>query len=249
MFNISDIRNHSLIELEKKLYQRELNKNKFLKNLFESHNLLVYYLTDLIQDKVKHFILKKPNGTSFRIFNPGKEYYDKNNFKVTTLMKGFWNYRKRIHERSVHEQAGIYNDPIHDVNALLNNSGIFIKDITNPKKSHNSVYQIILIDNKECVICKDNFTNFHDIYVTQCFHVYHETCLIKWNQFSSTTRTKCPLCRTDISNIFNNNSTNNNPTSSTGFTSSTEFEFASATGFSGPGFISRVGQFNWSFLG
>ncbi|GFW74937.1 e3 ubiquitin-protein ligase TRAIP [Trichonephila clavipes] len=46
-----------------------------------------------------------------------------------------------------------------------------------------------------CVICTDRFDSCHGIVSTQCGHVFHSKCLLKWIDHSKT----CPECRGPVS--------------------------------------------------
>lgn len=52
-----------------------------------------------------------------------------------------------------------------------------------------------------CIICLDDYKNDDKIRVILCKHHFHKECSDKWFKL----RTTCPVCRTDMVNLYNNN--------------------------------------------
>lgn len=70
-----------------------------------------------------------------------------------------------------------------------------------------------MTDINECSICLELLDNKYQIYVLECGHQYHTTCLTDWYK-NPIANYKCPLCneQSDIINIINhtNNLQSNN---------------------------------------
>lgn len=190
IFHVSVLRENGRAQFD----YTETTDQQFLNNLNESHRNFVEFLTQVIIKKSRDFLKRNPHSVCLKIFNPQASYKDIHNFSSWTLMKGFWNYRTKQHNREMHEKAGIKFTPIQELNTILNSFGFIINDISNKKKSFNTVYEIIFVDNiHECPICRENFTP-NDIYSTSCSHIFHKSCLLRWMSRSKT----CPMCRVQL---------------------------------------------------
>jgi hypothetical protein len=65
----------------------------------------------------------------------------------------------------------------------------------------NSLNEDLKNDNKECSICLVDFHRNDDISITNCNHIFHNTCITEWGKYkisSEETKTECPMCRTKI---------------------------------------------------
>ena len=58
-----------------------------------------------------------------------------------------------------------------------------------------------MTDINECSICLELLDNKYPIYVLECSHQYHITCLTNWYK-NPISNYKCPLCN-EISDIIN----------------------------------------------
>ena len=61
-----------------------------------------------------------------------------------------------------------------------------------------------MIDINECSICLELLDNTYQLYVLECGHQYHTTCLTDWYK-NPIANYKCPLCneKSDIINVTN----------------------------------------------
>ena len=61
-----------------------------------------------------------------------------------------------------------------------------------------------MADINECSICLELLDNTYQLYVLECGHKYHTTCLTDWYK-NPIAKYKCPLCneKSDIINVTN----------------------------------------------
>ena len=61
-----------------------------------------------------------------------------------------------------------------------------------------------MIDINECSICLELLDNTYQLYILECGHQYHTTCLTDWYK-NPIANYKCPLCneKTDIIDVTN----------------------------------------------
>lgn len=55
-----------------------------------------------------------------------------------------------------------------------------------------------LLDSERCSICLSKIKNKY--YITQCGHLYHQTCLNRWKKIQ-TENLECPVCRELITTL------------------------------------------------
>ena len=74
-----------------------------------------------------------------------------------------------------------------------------VKIILNEEQFNNlectSFKELNLNENKECLICIENFNDDDDVIKIPCNHIFHKNCIKSWVCEESN---KCPICRVEI---------------------------------------------------
>lgn len=59
---------------------------------------------------------------------------------------------------------------------------------------YKNLSSIDKLQNKNCPICFDDYTNISRMYKTPCKHYFHQACIDKWIVYHQ----NCPICRSDL---------------------------------------------------
>ena len=63
-------------------------------------------------------------------------------------------------------------------------------------ENNNYINNILTkIIDEECSICIDSYENNRTVYILECDHIFHSTCMDEWIKYNN--RTICPLCRVE----------------------------------------------------
>ena len=73
-----------------------------------------------------------------------------------------------------------------------NLNGVDINIINSFPKS--VIEDVNKLEEKQCIICLEDFKNGEEKTTIPCFHIYHPNCINKWLKAHNT----CPICKTEI---------------------------------------------------
>ena len=82
--------------------------------------------------------------------------------------------------------------PINDDNNKINNGNSKILELLQDMKLTKEILE--KIENKQCLICLDNYKVDENLCYLPCFHLFHSDCIKTWIKKSN----KCPLCKNII---------------------------------------------------
>ena len=82
--------------------------------------------------------------------------------------------------------------PINDDNNKINNGNSKILELLQDMKLTKEILE--KIENKQCLICLDNYEIDENLCYLPCFHLFHSDCIKTWIKKSN----KCPLCKNII---------------------------------------------------
>ena len=82
--------------------------------------------------------------------------------------------------------------PINDDNNKINNGNSKILELLQDMKLKKEILE--KIENKQCLICLDNYEVEENLCYLPCFHLFHSDCIKTWIKKSN----KCPLCKNII---------------------------------------------------
>ena len=132
-----DARRRSAVNTETHTMQRRL---------LDAHANVVNYLYGFIQDRAFITLSRNPEATEFRLFNPleGLEPPQLKGFKPSTVLVGFWDRNTNSFNRQTHEQNGIPETPMQEINRLLSPLGYTVTDVSDGEMSHRTVWKVSL---------------------------------------------------------------------------------------------------------
>jgi hypothetical protein len=94
-------------------------------------------------------------------------------------------------------------DKLPQLSKPINCQGYTLTNIKCQKKCKNNANYCNLHDPQninQCLICLESITSLKSSKKLSCDHIYHLTCIKKWEEFSS----NCPVCRSYIVNTPEN---------------------------------------------
>ena len=201
---------NEITELENNESEDNENQNNLSENnnpSIEQFNNIINLFDNYIQNNIN--IQQNSANSFFNVINQDMNlnYYNFNQFT---------NLSNLVNEDLVNEDLDDLPDLI-DMNSELNNGPILYTTFTlNPSSHNNYLYEdvkIILSDeqfnnlectsfkelnlneNKECLICIENFNDDDDVIKIPCNHIFHKNCIKSWVCEESN---KCPICRVEV---------------------------------------------------
>lgn len=116
------------------------------RRLLDAHANVVTYLYGFIQERAYITLSRNPESTEFRLFNPleGIEHVQLKGFKPSTVLVGFWDKATNSFHRTSHEENGVTETPMQELNRLLSPLGYTITDVSDGEMSKRTVWRITL---------------------------------------------------------------------------------------------------------
>ena len=86
----------------------------------------------------------------------------------------------------------INEEPINNDNNKINKENVKILELLQDMKLTKEILE--KIENKQCLICLENYIVEENLCYLPCFHLFHSDCIKAWIKKSN----KCPLCKNII---------------------------------------------------
>ena len=163
------------IEFQKK-QEEKMKELQRRERIYNNFNLRI--------NNINHLNNNQLNGNNIRILINQITQNDVNNIERN---------RERNRERNIERNEINIDDLNHNLNNMkLNEENKKIEELLQDTQLTKEI--LSKIDNKQCLICLDDYQINENICYLPCFHLFHSDCIKAWVKKSN----KCPLCKNII---------------------------------------------------